>query len=120
MIPFLNLGKINACHREELVSAMARVLDSGWYILGNEVKSFEENFAAYCGVSHVVGVANGLDALTLILRAYCELGQMGEGDEVIVRGKKAVATGRAMMSGECMVESMQGIAVKVRKVMKIE
>lgn len=70
MIPFLNLKAINARYREELLEALTRVLDSGWYILGSEVSRFEQEFSSYCGVKHTIGVANGLDALTLILRGY--------------------------------------------------
>lgn len=84
LIPFLNLKAINADHRSELLEAIARVVDSGRYVLGEEVRAFEEQFAGYCGVPHAVGVGNGLDALTLIFRAYRELGRMSEGDEVIV------------------------------------
>lgn len=92
MIPFLNLGNVNARHRDEIVNAMIRVLDSGWYILGNEVRAFEKKFADYCGVSHAIGVANGLDALTLIFKAYMELGLMSEGDEVIVPANTYIAS----------------------------
>lgn len=92
MIPFLSLGRINAAHRDEIAGAMVRVLDSGWYILGSEVCAFEQQFARYCGVSHCVGVANGLDALTLIFRAYIELGLMSEGDEVIVPANTYIAS----------------------------
>ena len=92
MIPFLDLGGINARDREELVAAFARVLDSGWYVLGAEVAAFEEEYARYCGAAHAVGVGNGLDALTLILRAYRELGHLGAGDEVIVPANTYIAT----------------------------
>lgn len=92
MISFLNLGNVNARHRDEIIAAMTRVLDSGWYILGNEVRTFEKGFADYCGVSHAVGVANGLDALTLIFKAYIELGIMSEGDEVIVPANTYIAS----------------------------
>lgn len=71
---------------------MTRVLDSGWYIRGSEVERFEQMFSIYCGVSHTVGVANGLDALRLIFRAYIELGVMAEGDEVIVPANTYIAT----------------------------
>ena len=88
MIPFLDLKRINAVHGEAIKAAVARVLTSGWYVLGDEVTAFEQEFAAYCGVSHCVGVANGLDALHLILRAY----GIGEGDEVIVPSNTFIAT----------------------------
>lgn len=92
MIPFLNLQKINAGYRNELIDAIIGVVDSGWYILGEEVKNFETKFSEYCGVKYTVGVANGLDALKLILRGYMELGKLAEGDEVIVPANTYIAT----------------------------
>jgi dTDP-4-amino-4,6-dideoxygalactose transaminase len=91
-IPFLDLQAINAGYRNDLIAAATRVIDSGWYVLGREVKAFEEEFAAYCGVKHCIGVANGLDALALILWAYKILGVMKEGDEVIVPANTYIAT----------------------------
>ena len=92
MIPFLDLEAVNQMYRDELVAAASRVIDSGWYIQGREVRAFEEEFAAFCGVSHAIGVGNGLDALTLILRAYREMGVMQEGDGVIVPANTYIAT----------------------------
>lgn len=92
MIPFLDLKAINAQYRDELLQATARVIDSGWYIQGEEVTAFEQEFAAYCGTQYCVGVANGLDALTLTLRAWKELGKLQEGDEVIVPANTYIAT----------------------------
>ena len=92
MIKFLDLQKINAQYSDELKAATARVIDSGWYLLGNEVKQFEQSLATYCGVNHAIGVANGLDALRLILKAYIEMGIMAEGDEVIVPANTYIAT----------------------------
>jgi dTDP-4-amino-4,6-dideoxygalactose transaminase len=92
MIKFLDLKAINMQYREEILDAFTRVLDSGWYILGEEVKSFEEKFATYCGCDHAIGVANGLDALTLIIRAYKELGIFNEGDEIIVPANTYIAS----------------------------
>lgn len=92
MIPFLDLKAINAQYRDELVAAATRVIDSGWYIQGAEVNAFEEEFAEYCGSSHCVGVANGLDALTLTLRAWKEMGRLQEGDEVIVPANTYIAS----------------------------
>ncbi|SFH28246.1 DegT/DnrJ/EryC1/StrS family aminotransferase [Pedobacter insulae] len=92
MIKFLDLQRINAQYKEELQNAFNRVIDSGWYILGEEVKRFEEEFADYCGVEHCVGVANGLDALILIFRAYKELGMMQDGDEIIVPANTYIAS----------------------------
>lgn len=91
-IPFLSLKDVNARYADELKAAAARVIDSGWYVLGDEVSFFEREFAAYCGASHAVGVGNGLDALSLILRGYKELGVIEEGDEVIVPGNTFIAT----------------------------
>lgn len=91
-IPFLDLKKINAAHSEEINKALHRVLDSGWYLLGEENKRFEEEYARFIGSTHAVGCANGLDALTLILRAYKELGVMQEGDEIIVPANTYIAT----------------------------
>ena len=92
MIPFLDLKAINSQYRAELIDAATRVIDSGWYIQGTEVKAFEQEFATYCGTQHCIGVANGLDALTLTLRAWKELGKLKEGDEVIVPANTYIAS----------------------------
>jgi dTDP-4-amino-4,6-dideoxygalactose transaminase len=92
MIPFLNLKNINAQYRAELIEALTRVIDSGWYILGDEVNRFEEAFSDYCGVKFTIGVANGLDALTLIFRAYMELGIFSEGEEIIAPANTYIAS----------------------------
>lgn len=92
MIPFLDLKGINAQYRAELIEACVSVIDSGWYIQGDEYKKFETEFAEYCGTKYAVGVANGLDALILILRAYKELGIMSDGDEVIVPSNTYIAS----------------------------
>ncbi|WP_158883527.1 DegT/DnrJ/EryC1/StrS family aminotransferase [Rhodanobacter sp. L36] len=89
---FLSLKDVNARHADALKAAAARVIDSGRYILGEELIAFEHEFAAYCGVQHAIGVGNGLDALSLILRGYKELGAMKEGDEVIVPGHTFIAS----------------------------
>lgn len=91
-IPFLDLRAINARHRAELIEAMTRVLDSGWYILGEEVKAFESEFAAYVGVPHCVGTSDGLSALVLTLRAWKELGYLKEGDGVAVPANTYIAS----------------------------
>jgi len=91
-VPFLSLREVNARHADALKAAAARVIDSGWYVLGEELAAFEHEFAAYCGVRHAVGVGNGLDALSLILRGYRELGAIAEGDEVIVPGNTFIAS----------------------------
>ena len=92
MISFLDLKAINAQYRDELVAAATRVIESGWYIQGAEVKAFEEEFADYCGSKHCIGVANGLDALTLTLRAWKEMGKLKDGDEVIVPANTYIAS----------------------------
>lgn len=92
MIKFLDLQKITQKNAEEFKTVINRVIDSGWYLLGNEVKEFEKTFSAYCGVEHAIGVANGLDALRLILRAYIELGVMKSGDEIIVPANTYIAS----------------------------
>lgn len=92
MIDFLDLKAINAQYSAELKDACARVIDSGWYVLGNEVTEFEKEFSTYCETKHCLGVANGLDALVLILRAYIELGVMQKGDEVIVPSNTYIAS----------------------------
>ncbi len=92
MIPFLDLKAINQQHRQALIDVATRVIDSGWYVLGQEVKAFEQDFARYCGAQHCVGMANGLDALVLTLRAWKELGKLKEGDEVIVPANTYIAS----------------------------
>lgn len=92
MIKFLDLQGINQKYRAEMTQAFERVLDSGWYIMGEELKQFEADFAAYCGVKHALGVANGLDALVLILRAYKEMGILADGDEIIVPANTYIAS----------------------------
>jgi dTDP-4-amino-4,6-dideoxygalactose transaminase len=91
-VPFLDVRAINARHADELKAAAARVIDSGWYVLGREVEAFEQEFAQWCGLPHALGVGNGLDALTLILRTYKSLGRLADGDEVIVPGNTFIAS----------------------------
>jgi dTDP-4-amino-4,6-dideoxygalactose transaminase len=89
---FLDLEKVNHAFHPGNEQAIDRVLTSGWYLLGNEVKTFESNYADFIGTNYCIGVANGLDALRLILRAYIELGMMHEGDEVIVPANTYIAS----------------------------
>lgn len=98
MIPFLDLHKVNARFEEEFNSKFKSFLNSGSYILGQEVESFETNFSNYCGVQHCIGVANGLDAITLIFKAYIELGQLQEDDEIIVPANTYIASILAIIS----------------------
>lgn len=92
MINFLDLKAINEQYQQELKDACARVIDSGWYIMGNELSQFETEFSAYCGTKNAIGVANGLDALILSLRAWKELGKLKAGDEVIVQANTYIAS----------------------------
>ncbi|MFN9451099.1 MAG: DegT/DnrJ/EryC1/StrS family aminotransferase [Rubrivivax sp.] len=87
-VPFLDLRTINVSQADALKAAFARVIDSGWYVLGREVTQFEAAWARYCGAGHAVGVANGLDAMVLVLRAW----GVGPGDEVIVPSNTYIAT----------------------------
>ena len=92
MISFLDLHKINQPYEKAFHDTLQNVLDSGWYILGNEVKRFEENFANYCESRYCIGVANGLDALVLLFKAYIQLGKLQKGDEIIVPANTYIAT----------------------------
>jgi dTDP-4-amino-4,6-dideoxygalactose transaminase len=91
-IDFLDLKNINLKYEQELKDAFNRVLNSGWYIMGQELTHFEEMYAKYCGVKHCVGVANGLDALILVIRAWKEMGKLTEGDEIIVPANTYIAS----------------------------
>ncbi len=88
MIPFLDLKTINLRQRSEFHNALDTVLDSGWLVLGKQTEIFEEEFSSYCGTKHCIGVANGLDALHLVLKAW----DIGPGDEVIVPSNTYIAT----------------------------
>lgn len=92
MIKFLDLQKITAKYSEEIHEAVNRVVDSGWYLQGKENEVFEANYAKYIGSKYAIGVANGLDALIWIFRAYIELGYMKPGDEVIVPANTYIAS----------------------------
>lgn len=92
MIKFLDLKAINDSFEPELSLSIKRVLDSGWYLYGNEVHAFEKEYAYYIGSKNCISVANGLDALRLILKAYIEIGIMQEGDEIIVPANTFIAS----------------------------
>ena len=92
MIKFLDLQKINAQYADELKEAASKVIDSGYYLMGEKLKTFESHLANFLHVDHAIGVANGLDALRLILKGYMELGLMKEGDEVLVPANTYIAT----------------------------
>lgn len=92
MIKFLDLQKITTSFDNEIREAVSRVISSGWYLLGDEVKKFEKNYADFIGSKYCIGVANGLDALRIILKAYIEIGTINEGDEVIVPANTYIAS----------------------------
>lgn len=91
-IKFLDLKTINLSYEQELKDAFSSVLHSGWYIKGKYLEEFERNFADYCGVKHCIGVANGLDALILIIEAYKLMGVFRDGDEIIVPSNTYIAS----------------------------
>ncbi len=92
MIKFLDLKEINLQYKTQLTEAYNRVLDSGWFLLGEELSIFEKKYAKYCGTNYCIGVANGLDALILIIRAYKELGIFKDGDEILVPSNTYIAS----------------------------
>ena len=92
MIKFLDIQKITESFEPELSQAIDHVVKSGWFLLGEEVAGFEKEYASYIGSKHCIGVANGLDALRLIMKAYIEMGVMKEGDEVIVPANTYIAS----------------------------
>ncbi len=100
MIHFLNLRKLNQPFEVAFQKKMKQFLDGGWYILGNEVKQFETDFASYCGTKHCIGVGNGLDALVLIFKAYIHLGKLEKGDEVIVPANTYIASILAVLQAD--------------------
>ena len=100
MIKFLDLHKINASYETFFQEKLKKILDKGWYILGNEVAQFEQNFAQYCGTKFCIGVGNGLDALTLILKGYIELGKLKKGDEVLVPANTYIASILAILQAD--------------------
>lgn len=92
MVKFLDLQQINERYRSRYQETLNAVLDSGWFIMGQSLTTFEEAFAQFCGTTHCIGVANGLDALILVMEAWRELGYMQEGDEVIVPANTYIAS----------------------------
>ena len=92
MIPFLDIKNLNAQYEKELLKACSNVINSGWYVRGNECNNFEKEFSKYCGTKYTIGVANGLDALSLILKAYKELKIIKDGDQVIVPSNTYIAS----------------------------
>ncbi len=100
MIPFLDLKKINSRYETVFQDKLKSVLASGWYILGNEVMTFETNFARYCKSKYCIGVGNGFDALVLIFKGYMQLGKMHKGDEVIVPANTYIASILAILEAD--------------------
>jgi len=100
MIPFLDLKKINEPFEIAFQEKMNQFLTNGWYILGNEVKIFEVDFANYCGANYCIGVGNGLDALVLIFKAYIHLGKLQKGDVVIVPSNTYIASILAILQAD--------------------
>ena len=100
MIKFLDLQKINAQYQDEFHQKMQLVLDKGWFILGNEVKQFEKDFASYTNSKYCIGVGNGLDALVLIFKGYIQLGLIQKGDEVIVPANTYIASILAVLQAD--------------------
>ena len=100
MIHFLNLKKLNQPFEVAFQKKMKQFLEGGWYVLGNEVKQFETDFANYCGTKHCIGVGNGLDALVLIFKAYIQLGKLQKGDEVIVPSNTYIASILAVLHAD--------------------
>jgi len=92
MIKFLDLQKVTAKYADEIHEAVLRVVDSGWYLQGEENRRFEQDYAEYIGTDYAIGCANGLDALIWIFRAYVEMGVMQPGDEVIVPANTYIAS----------------------------
>ncbi|NNT72791.1 DegT/DnrJ/EryC1/StrS family aminotransferase [Flavobacterium sp. IMCC34852] len=100
MIKFLDLHKINLPYQAAFQEKMQQVLNKGWFVLGDEVKAFESNFAQYCGAKYCIGVGNGLDAMVLIFKAYIELGKLQKGDEVIVPANTYIASILAVLQAD--------------------
>lgn len=100
MIPFLDLKKVNSQYAEELYEAAKRVIDSGIYLLGDETKAFEKSFSDYINTTYALACGNGLDALKIIMRAYCETGRLRKGDEVLVPANTYIATILAITENE--------------------
>ena len=100
MIPFLDLKKLNESFEVAFQEKMKQFLAEGWYVLGNEVKQFENNFANYTNSRHCIGVGNGLDALVLIFKAYIQIGKLQKGDEVIVPANTYIASILAILQAD--------------------
>ncbi|RKS03499.1 DegT/DnrJ/EryC1/StrS aminotransferase family protein [Flavobacterium sp. 102] len=100
MIKFLDLHKINLPYQTAFQEKMQQFLDKGWFVLGDEVKTFERDFAQYCGAKYCIGVGNGLDAMVLIFKGYIQLGKLQKGDEVIVPANTYIASILAILQAD--------------------
>ena len=100
MIKFLDLQKLNKPFEVQFLDKTAAFLDKGWYILGDEVKQFEQSFATFSKAKHCIGVGNGLDALVLILKAHIQLGNLQKGDEVVVSANTYIASILAILHAD--------------------
>jgi dTDP-4-amino-4,6-dideoxygalactose transaminase len=100
MIKFIDLYKVNNRFYDEFQSAFTKSLEDSYFILGDNVSKFENEFARYCGARHCIGTANGLDALTLILKGYIQLGKLNKGDKVIVPANTFIATILSVLHAE--------------------
>ena len=100
MIHFLDLKKMNQAHEQQFEKKLKQFLASGWYVLGSETEKFEKDFADYCGTKYAIGVANGLDALILILKGYIQLGKLKKGDEVLVPANTYIASILAILQAD--------------------
>ncbi|MEZ0007792.1 dTDP-4-amino-4,6-dideoxygalactose transaminase [Flavobacterium sp. 28YEA47A] len=100
MIKFLDLKKVNQPYEQAFQDRLKTIMDKGWYILGDEIKAFETDFAHYCGTKYCIGVGNGLDALVLILKAYIQLGKIQKGDEVILPANTYIASILAVLQAD--------------------
>jgi len=100
MIKFFDLKQLNQSYEEAFHQKLQNVFEKGWYILGNELQTFESNFAQFCGTKHCIGVGNGLDALLLILKGYIQLGTIKKGDEIIVPANTYIATIIAVLQAD--------------------
>ena len=92
MVGYLELNRITALHGREIAEAVRKTVESGWYLHGEETEAFEREYAEYIGTNHCIGCGNGLDALTLIFRAYKEMNILNDGDEVIVPANTFIAS----------------------------
>ncbi|WP_291129234.1 DegT/DnrJ/EryC1/StrS family aminotransferase [Flavobacterium sp. UBA7682] len=100
MIKFLDLHKINLPYQTAFQEKMQQFLDKGWFVLGDEVKTFERDFAQYCGAKYCIGVGNGLDAMVLIFKGYIQLGKLQKDDEVIVPANTYIASILAILQAD--------------------